>query len=136
MNKIKATGFLALTIAALTLTGCSGGSSEPAAPTTTPAPVTVPTEAMTMPKKDTPKPDAAQSKKLLADLGKVSPELGKPVSAEKSRVVCEDILAGKSEDEVLKRIHVVFDGDASAPLSEPQATDVLKFIKDSGYCKK
>lgn len=134
MYKNKRLAFVALVITALTLTGCSTGS-ETAKPTTD-VPVTAPSEAMFMPNEGAPKPDDAQSAKLLTGLGKISPALNKPVSVERSRAVCEDILAGKVAPELSQRVTAVFSTSSEGVLSENQVTDVLKVINESGFCKK
>lgn len=134
MYKIKSLVFATLAIAVFTMTGCSSDTAVPVA-TDTPI-ITAPTEAMFMPSEDTPKPDDAQSAKLLSDLSNVSPALNTPVSVERARAVCEDIIAGKSDSELVQRVGAVFSSTADGTLSEPQIADVLKVINESGFCKQ
>lgn len=134
MYKVKRLVFVSLAITAFMMTGCSSDTTSPRTPDT--AIATVPTEAMFMPSESAPKPDEAQSAKLLADLNNVSPALNTPVSIERARAVCEDIIAGKSGPELSQRVSAVFSSTANGSLSELQISDVLKVINESGFCKK
>lgn len=125
----------ALLIAAATLlTAC--------APQTAPAPDTsasaspAPTIIDLAPAKDTPKPNEAQAKKLVADLGKAEPSLNTPFSAVRAGKVCEGILEGKSDAETKAEAKTVFEDGAGIPLSDPQITEIVKIIKSNGFCKK
>lgn len=133
MYKIKKVALIALAITVFTMTGCSSETTTPAVPDT--AVTTAPGEAKFMPNEEAPKPDEAQSSKLVSDLGNVSPTLNTPVSVERARAVCEDIIAGKSGTELTQRVSAVFSSTVDGSLSERQIADVLKVIDTSGFCK-
>lgn len=134
MYKIKKIVFVTVAIAAFAMTGCS---SDTVTPVETDTPITTaPTVAIFMPNEDAPKPDEVQSAKLLSDLSNVSPALNTPVSVERARAVCEDIIAGKSDPDLVQRVSAVFSSTTDGALSEPQIADVLKAINENGFCKK
>jgi hypothetical protein len=87
-----------------------------------------------MPQEGAPTPDAAQSEALLTSLANVDPILNHQSSVERSRFVCEDIIAGKSEPELLAKSKSVFEGSAGV-LNDLQVADILKVIKENGFCK-
>jgi hypothetical protein len=130
MLKAKTCAVL-LSVAAL-LTACA----PQAEPTPSASPSSPPAVIDLAPAKDTPTPDAAQAKKLVADLGKVSPALDKPFSAVRAGKVCEGILGGKTDEQLKADTKTVFEDGSGIPLSDAQITDVVKIIKTNSFCKK
>lgn len=128
---IKKTMCIALLASLAALTACT--SSDPEGERPEPV-VTAPSDAPYMPEEDTPTADAAQSQAIISSLANVHPDLNHPSSVERARFVCEDIIAGKREPELLAKSKSTFEG-ATGELSEPQVVDILQVIKDSGFCK-
>lgn len=150
MSKLKNTVLVAATIFALS--GCSAGNSNPEASSPSTASPSVTTTASSEARPDplqsmpsvgidvigdsVPKPNAEQAKTMSEYFGFIHTELYTAASLERSRRVCEGILAGDDDAKLLELTHSVYDGTISTPLSEPQIADILKVIKTNGYCVK
>ncbi|HEX9088881.1 MAG TPA: hypothetical protein VF867_15290 [Arthrobacter sp.] len=116
-------------LAALTISVTAGCSSAPKAETPAPAATTAAATSTI------PKPDAAQTAALRADLAKINPLLDNDKSVDNSRNQCSGILGGSPEDKLLTSTKARFTGGQVKDVSDAEARQILAVIKANGFCK-
>lgn len=148
---LKPKSAILVTTVLVALSGCSAGNQSETPPAATPSvsstatasSSTIPDPLQSIPSvgidvlgDDVPKPNAEQAKILVDSFAFIHNELYTAASIERSRTVCDGILGGETEPQLLERTRNVFGNSVSAPLSDPQIADILKVIKGNGYCAK
>lgn len=77
----------------------------------------------------------AQAKSLLANLAKIHPDLAKPRELRDARSTCYDIQQGADEATLVKNTGLRFGNGSTRIFNEAQSAQILKEIRDNGFCK-
>lgn len=76
-----------------------------------------------------------QAKSLLGQLGKIHPDLSKPRELRDARSTCYDLQQGKDEASILKNTAARFGNGSTRVFDEVQSAQILKEIRNNGFCK-
>lgn len=136
-NHLSGTVKKTFSVAALTvltgllLSGCAG------APSPTPSDIPGPNPAATKPAVSTPRPDAAQQTKLIAELRKIDPALETSRTVDNARQQCRVILRGEPEATQITFAKRIFRNANMSPgsSSDDTAQKIIAVIKSNGFCK-
>lgn len=125
MKKILAAVTLP-TLAAVLIVGCAGSPK---------ADVPAPSSVAATPVSQIPKPDAAQTASLRAELAKINPLLDNDKAVDNSRNQCTSILGGSAADKLISAAKTRFTGGQVKSVSDAEAQQIIDVIKANGFCE-
>jgi hypothetical protein len=123
MKKTVYVSLAALTV--LLAAGCSSPKAETPAPASTTATAT----------SSIPKPDAAQTASLRAELAKINPLLDNEKTVDNARNQCTSILGGAPDDKLIAAAKTRFTGGQVKAVSDQEAQRIIDVINANGFCK-
>lgn len=82
-----------------------------------------------------PKPTPAQAASLKAEFARIKPALNTSIAVSAAQRQCSGILEEWPDAKQLATTKITFSAKGSKPVTDTEATRILKVIKTNGFCK-